>query len=120
MAVKALKDYKFAPADTQDKFPPGTQLTYIGWDQHTMFCSPFCLPLPGEMPFGALTAEVIPGAIAQHPDAEKVEWDKVEWMLDGEKFTPDMSKSLKANGLVHKSVIRFRTPGLDGIEHSGT
>ena len=40
MAVQALKDYKFPPADSQDKFHGG-QLLYVGWDDHLMFCSPF-------------------------------------------------------------------------------
>jgi phenol hydroxylase P4 protein len=39
----------------------------------------------------------------------------VQWFDSGEPFQPDPSKSLADNGLVHKSVIRFRTPGLTGI-----
>ena len=33
MAVAAVKEYQFAPADTVDKFH-GAQLLYIGWEDH--------------------------------------------------------------------------------------
>ena len=36
----------------------------------------------------------------------------------GQAWTPDPAKSLADNGLKHKDVIRFRTPGLEGIKGS--
>jgi hypothetical protein len=33
----------------------------------------------------------------------------------GKPFTPDMDKTLAEHGLGTRSVIRFRTPGLNGI-----
>ena len=53
-----------------------------------------------------------------HPDFAKVDWAKAEWFKSGQPWQPDMAKSLADNGLRHKDVIRFRTPGLTGL--SGT
>jgi phenol hydroxylase P4 protein len=39
----------------------------------------------------------------------------IEWFRSGEAFTPDFDRSIGENGLGHKAVIRFRTPGLTGI-----
>ncbi len=119
MAVTALKDYKFAPKDTQDKFH-GAQLLYVGWDQHLMFCAPFAFPLPPDMPFQALLDGVLPGAYSQHPDFAQVDWGKVEWLKSSQPWQPDFGKTLAENGLKHKDVIRFRTPGLNGIQGSAS
>jgi phenol hydroxylase P4 protein len=70
------------------------------------------------MPFGALTQAVLPTVLGPHPDFSQIDWATVEWMLDGKAFTPDMTKSLKENGVGHKSLIRFRTPGLNGYKGS--
>jgi phenol hydroxylase P5 protein len=83
MAVKALKEYVFEPADTQAKLG-GAQLTYIGWLDHLMFCAPFAFPFPPDMPFGALLEAVLPGAFGQHPDFAKIDWSTVEWTKGGQ------------------------------------
>lgn len=114
MTVRALYDYQGEAKDTQDKFH-GNQLVYIGWDKHLMFCAPHCLPLPPDMPFGALVKEVLPGVYDSHPDWAQINWDSVEWTVDQKPFTPDMEKGLAAQGIGHKSLIRFITPGLNGI-----
>ncbi|MCH8531018.1 MAG: phenol hydroxylase subunit P4 [Saccharospirillum sp.] len=114
MTVRALYDYQGEAKDTQDKFH-GNQLVYIGWDKHLMFCAPHCLPLPPDMPFGALVKEVLPGVYDSHPDWAQINWDSVEWTVDQKPFTPDMEKGLAEQGIGHKSLIRFTTPGLNGI-----
>lgn len=114
MAVKSIGEYKFPAADRVENFH-GNQLVYIGWDKHLMFCAPIAFPLPPDMPFQALVEEVIPGAYSAHPEFEKIDWDAVEWSLDQEDFTPILDASLEANGVGHKSLIRMRTPGLNGI-----
>lgn len=115
MSVTSIGKYEFEPLDRQENFH-GNQLTYINWEKHLMFCAPVCLPLPPEMPFGALVKEVLPGVYNKHPDYGKIKWDDVIWQLDGADFTPNMDASLADNGLGHKSVVRFWTPGLNGIE----
>lgn len=118
MSIVALKPgYSGIVADAEDRFH-GKRLLYICWDQHLLFCAPLCFPLPPEMPFGALIEAVLPGAYGSHPDFEKIDWSTVQWFDSGRPFTPDLSKSLADNGLVHKSVIRFRTPGLKGLQGS--
>lgn len=115
MPVTAIGEYEFEPLDKVENFH-GNQLTYINWEQHLLFCAPVCLPLPPEMPFGAFVKEVLPGVYNKHPDFEKIDWDAVTWKVDGADFTPDMAASLTDNGLGHKSLLRFWTPGLHGIE----
>ncbi|OIQ98183.1 phenol 2-monooxygenase [mine drainage metagenome] len=116
MTVVALKPYSFPPKDSVGKFP--APLLYIGWEDHLLFCAPHCLPLPPDMPFSVLTENVLPGVYSYHPDFAKIDWSKVEWFKSGQPFKPDASKSLADNGLGHKDVIRFRTPGLTGIHGS--
>lgn len=115
MSVTSIGKYEFEPLDKVENFH-GNQLTYINWEHHLMFCSPVCLPLPPEMPFGALMNEVLPGVYAKHPDFASIDWTKVQWTLNGEEFTPDMDKNLAENGFGHKSLLRFWTPGLEGIK----
>jgi phenol hydroxylase P4 protein len=114
MAVVAVKEYAFAPLDRLENFH-GNQLLYIGWEDHLMFCAPFCLPLPPGMPFRALVEQVLPDAFGYHPDFAQIDWSKAEWFKSGQPWAPDFYKSLADNGLGHKDVIRFRTPGLTGI-----
>ncbi len=117
MSVNSIGKYEFEPLDKVENFH-GNQLTYINWEKHLLFCAPVCLPLPADMPFQAFVKEVLTGIYAKHPDFEKINWDQVRWMLDGADFTPDMALNLGENGFGHKSLIRFWTPGLDGIEGS--
>ena len=119
MSVRAIGEYPPLVKDGVENFH-GNQMVIIGWDRHLMISSPMAFPLPPDMPFGAFVQEVMPAAFGPHPDWPKIEWEKVEWMLDGAGFEPDMEKSLAQNGIGHKSVIRFRTPGLNGIAGSGS
>ena len=116
MSVAAVKEYRFPAQDTVDKFP--APLLYIGWEDHLMFCAPFCLPLPPTMPFGALISDVLPGLYGYHPDFARIDWTQAQWFKSGQPWTPDPAKSLADNGLKHKDAIRFRTPGLTGIKGS--
>ena len=66
----------------------------------------------------SVIAGVLPGVFGYHPDFAQIDWSKVEWLKSGQPWTPDVEKSLADNGLKHKDVIRFRTPGLTGIKGS--
>ena len=116
MSVVAVKPYDFPARDRRENFP--APLLYIGWEDHLMFASPVCLPLPPDTPFGALAQGVLPGVYGEHPDFARIDWSQVEWFKSGQPWTPDPAKSLQANGLQHKDAIRFRTPGLSGIQGS--
>lgn len=117
MAVRALKDYQFPAADTQDKFH-GNQLLYVAWDKHLMFCSPFAYCLSPQTPFSQLCTKMLAHSYGSHPDWAKVDFAKVTWLKSGQPFTPDMNKTLAELGLKHKDVLRFQTPGLNGIADS--
>lgn len=116
MTVKAIRpDYHGDMKDRVENFH-GQQLLGIGWDHHLMFAAPHCIPVPPELPFGALVSQVLPGLFGQHPQFAEIDWDAVHWLrCDGTRFAPDAARSLVDNGIGHKDVIRFRTPGLDGL-----
>lgn len=119
MAVTALKDYPARVMDSVDKFH-GNIMVFVGWDQHLMFCAPFGWALPPAMPFGDLVNGIFPGCFGAHPDFAQIDWAKVEWLKSGQPWTPDFTKSLADNGITHKTSLRFRTPGLNGIKGSGS
>jgi len=120
MAVAAITDdYTGERLDRVENFH-GNQVLYIGWDYHLMFCAPVAFATPPDTPFSKLIEEVIPGAFSLHPEFDQIDWDKAQWHLNGESFTPKMDASLAEQGIDHKSILRFATPGLDGIKGSGS
>lgn len=114
MSIRTLKPYDFPAADRLENFH-GNQLLYVGWDEHLMFCSPFCFTVPPSQPFGQFVENMLVPAIAAHPDAVKVDWSQVQWLRSGQDYKPNFEHSLADNGLKHKDVLRFSTPGLAGI-----
>jgi len=115
MSVAAVKPYSIPPRDSVDKFH-GNQLLFIGWDQHLMFCAPLAFPFPPAMRFGDVVEQVLPGSYGVHPDFAKIDWQQVQWLKSSQPWTPDFNKTLAENGLKHKDVLRFKTPGLNGIQ----
>jgi phenol hydroxylase P4 protein len=113
--LRTLGDYPLRQADTEDRFF-GNRLIYLGWDSHLMYCAPLCVPLPPSLPFGALVRDVLPELFGEHPEFEQIDWQRTHWFNSNRRFIPDMGKSLELHGLTHKSLIRFRTPALDGIK----
>jgi phenol/toluene 2-monooxygenase (NADH) P4/A4 len=118
MSVVAKQAYAFPARDALEHF--ASPLLYIGWDDHLMFSAPVCLPLPSYVPFSALTENVLRDIYGEHPDFAKIDWWQVQWFKSGKPWWPDPHKTLYANGLRHKDVIRFRTPNLTGIEGCGS
>lgn len=118
MSVKSLdKDYQFDPKDAVENFH-GMQILYVGWDRHLMFCAPLAFLLSPDVLFRELVEKTIPEAFGEHPDMEKIKWDNVQWFRSGESFQPVFDASLRDNGLGHKVVLRFCTPGMEGIDGS--
>lgn len=116
MSVAAIGSYDFPTRDERANFP--APLLYVGWEDHLMIACPVCLPLPPDMPFGALATAVLPGIYGTHPDFAAIDWNEVQWLKSGQPWQPDPTRSLADNGLQHKDVIRFRTPGLNGLRGS--
>lgn len=98
----------------------GNRVVYVHWERHLLFCAAIALPLPPAMPFRALLEDVLPGIYGVHPEFRAVDWSRATWALDGKPFAPDPGQSLEENGIGHKSLLRFETPGLDGIRGSGS
>ena len=117
MSVTALDNSEYAKniefRDALKNFH-GNMLVYVHWEEHLSFCAALAFPLPPGMPFGAMVDAVIAPSYAAHPDAAAIDWSKVRWSIDGKTVTPDLAATLEANGLRHKSLVRFWTPGLGG------
>ena len=122
MGVIALDPDYTSEVDVADKLENfhGNQLVYIHWEEHLMFCAALAFPFPPEMPFGAIIGEILPTFYGMHTDFEKIDWGKVRWQIDGKDVTVDPEKSLADHGIGHKSMIRFWTPGLTGVNGLAT
>ena len=118
MTVASLGRYEFESSDSLRRFH-GKQLLYVNWEKHRMFSRPFVLALRPETPFSVLLEKHIPEAYSFHPDFERIDWAQVIWQNSNMRFTPEFAKSLAQNGIGHKDLIRFTTPGLDGLNGSG-
>ncbi|GAB2599867.1 phenol hydroxylase subunit P4 [Nitrincola alkalisediminis] len=116
MSVRAITpDYKVQARDRVENFH-GNQIVYVAWDRHLMFCAPFAYALPPTMTFAELRDQVMPEAFGLHEEFSKINWETTTWLLDNQPFTPDLNQSLKAQGVGHKSVLRFQTPELTGFQ----
>ena len=119
MSVQAIRPgYHGDMKDTVDHFH-GQQLLALCWDQHLLYATPMCIPVPPQMPFGALLSQVMPQLYGQHPQFRDIDWSTVHWTRGDQPFVPDPQASLADNGIDHKAFLRFRTPGLDGLAHAG-
>ncbi|MBH1965636.1 MAG: phenol hydroxylase [Comamonadaceae bacterium] len=116
MTMTSIGNYEFPQKDGAEKFP--APLLFFSWEDHKMFCAPFAVPLPPTLKFADMCRGAFPGFFSAHPDFAHIDWDKAEWFKSGQPWTPDMEKTLAENGLRHKDVIRFRTPGLTGLKGS--
>ncbi|KAF1711476.1 phenol hydroxylase [Pseudoxanthomonas kalamensis DSM 18571] len=114
MAVKSTKPYVFDHKDSVAGFH-GNQLVYASWDRHLLFAAPFLLYVSPDMTFRELVNGPITALIQPDPDASQVDWGKVEWLKANRKFTPDFDATLSDNGIHHKAMLRFDTPGLNSL-----
>jgi len=118
MSVQSIRPFKAVPKDVLANFH-GQQIVYFGWDQHLMFYSPVCKPLSPTMPFQAVIDTVLPESFGAHPEFDKIDWQCVTWLKDGVPFTPAPEKSLLENGITHKTIVRMKTTGLNGLGGTG-
>jgi len=122
MALRALSPHYEEHIEYRDleKNFHGNRVVYVHWEEHLSFCSAIAFPLPPDMPFAAFIEAIVKPHYAPHPDFAKIDWDAVEWMIDGVKTKPDLGKSRADHGVGHKSLIRFWTPGLNGYKGSAS
>ncbi len=109
----AIGDYPMMQQDDESKFH-GNRLIFLCWENHLMYGAPLAVPLPPSLPFGALVRDVLPDLYGEHPEFESIDWKRTVWFNSDKRFIPDMGKSLEQHGLSHKSLIKFRTPALEG------
>lgn len=119
MSVTAIGDYPHIVKDSEANFH-GNWVVYIGWDHHLMFCSTAAFALAPQTSFQSVIDEVLPGHYGLHPDFQSIDWNRVQWLRDGEPFVPQMDATLADNGVGHKTLVRFATPELNGIQGSGS
>lgn len=114
MAVAARAPYEFTPRDLVGNFN-GKQIVYVSWDRHLLFAAPFLICLPPDTPFQALIDGPLAQLLSIDPDAAAIDWSGVEWTKAGQPFTPDPALTLAENGIGHKQLLRFVTPGLNSV-----
>jgi len=114
--ARSIGSYKFASHDSAARF--SHPLLFVGWDEHMMFAAPFTIMQPMDMTFAEFVHKVLPKLFGEHPDFNNIGWDRAQWFRGDVMFTPRMDATLAQNGLGHKSVLRFRTPGLEGLRGS--
>jgi len=116
MSVAAVGHYQHASHDGVARFEH--PLIYISWDEHMMFAAPIVQMLPLDTSFDALMHKVLPKLYGEHPDFAQIDWSRVQWFRGDVMFTPRAGATLADHGFGHKSVLRFRTPGLEGLRGS--
>ncbi len=109
----SIGDYPIRQQDDESAFH-GKRLIFLCWENHLMYGAPLCVPLPPSLPFGALVRDVLPELYGEHPEFESIDWKRTLWFNSDKRFIPDLGKSLEQHGLSHKSLIKFRTPALEG------
>ncbi len=118
MSVYTVKgqEYPTISRDSLDKFH-GNQVVYIYWYGHVMVSSPMAFPLSPDMLFGDFVKDIVTTTYAPiEPDFKNLDFAKTQiiWRIDDKVVTPDFGKSLKDNGINHKSFVEFETPTLIG------
>lgn len=93
-------------------------LLYIAWDEHMIFAAPIVQLLSLDTSFDDLMHKVLPALYGAHPDFARIRWEQVQWFRGSTMFSPRPSGTLAEHGFTHKSVLRFRTPGLEGLRGS--
>ncbi len=114
MPVIAKKAFIGEPSDTVDKYE-GKQLLFVSWDHHLIFASPFLHCVDPAMNLTEFLNQVVKPLMGADPDSEQVHWESAEWKKANQPWKPDFSKSLAENGVVHKELLRFHTPGLNTV-----
>ncbi len=116
MSVTAIGSYSHSSHDTADRF--SAPLLYVAWDEHMMFAAPAVVPLSMHTSMADVQAKLLPSLYSEHPDFKRLQWSQVQWFFGGKMFMPNPNRTLAEHGFKHKSVLRFRTPGLEGLRGS--
>ncbi|MDR2188623.1 MAG: phenol hydroxylase subunit P4 [Azonexus sp.] len=114
MAVASTKPYIGAPRDTVANFN-GKQLVYVCWEHHLLFASSLMFCVEPEMTLGDFLHHTVRPLLEADPDSAALDFTRAEWQKAKIAWTPDFNASLAANGIRHKELLRFHTPGLNSL-----
>jgi phenol hydroxylase P4 protein len=114
MTVTSTKHYEGVPRHPVENFG-GNQINYVSWDHHLLFAAPFCLCPNPDMKLADFLEDIVNPLLAADPDAEKLDWHKVVWQKGLDSWQPDLDKTLRENGVGHKDLLRFKTPGMNSL-----
>lgn len=119
MSVKAISPYNSEPRDKLENFN-GKQLVSLFWDNHLIFAAPLAFLVDPEISFDDFLQQYVLPAISAHPESKLIELEKIKWKLNLNNFIPNFKSSLISNDINHKSILTMTTPGLKGIQNSGS
>jgi len=106
MTVKALYHDDFPSKDRQENFGDD-MLVNVQWRNNLLFASPVCFRAPRSMAWSVFKAEMVDTWARIDPEYDPAA--PTDWKLDGRPLTPADATSLTDTGVVHKSLITFRT-----------
>lgn len=118
MPVKSIGPYQFPAANREENYG-GDWNIYVDWAQHLMFTCPNAYRIPPDMRLRDFLEQVMRPEVAAHPDTAQLDFARVEWTYEGKPWQPDLDLTLRENGLRHMAFLRFRSPGLDGLDGTG-
>lgn len=104
--MKTIGEYNFPARDRAELFGDD-QLVNVQWDDQMFILIPACFRFPKAMKWSEFTAEVDKWAGA---DPDYRPGSATDWRLDDEPIDPKPDQTLADLGVVHKGLVRFRTP----------
>ncbi|MDR2839440.1 MAG: phenol hydroxylase subunit P4 [Azonexus sp.] len=114
MAVASTKPYIGVSRDSVANFN-GKQIVYVCWDHHLLFASTLMFCVEPEMQLGDFLRDTVKPLLESDPDCAALDFGQAEWKKAKTAWTPDFNTSLAANGIRHKELLRFHTPGLNSL-----
>ncbi len=119
MTVKHLGDsYDYASANAVEHYG-GDINFYIQWERHLLFACPLAYRAPLDMRFGDFLETMLRPDYHAHPDATTLDFSRCVWQRDQQPWQPDLTASLRENGIGHMDYLQFRSPGLEGMHGVG-
>ncbi len=101
------------------KRPENAAGLYLCWDEHMLFSAPLRTSVAVvDATFSDLRTTVLPKLYGSHPDFCRIDWRKVQWFCGDQMFSPRADLTLAQHAIPEGALLRFRTPGLEGVRGS--
>ncbi len=118
MGVISIGPYDFPPADRAENYG-GDWNIYICWEQHLLIPCPSAYRVPPDIRLRDFLEQMFRPDYSIHPECARLDFERVEWTYEDRPWRPDLDLSLRENGLAHMAYLKFRSPGLNGIDGTG-